>query len=172
MSSRSGWCPNLGFIFRCDPEVPASASIYLTEGAIVGLLFLYPFAFLFVTLILCFDFHRHLYPLGMAYIDQFLSREALLLLASEDDNDKAFFTGTKLDSNGSQTSPWTQNGEDGRGLGENLERPGTPNQSGSVSTVKRAKFEPKRRAEVAELRRRGACLKCRLSKTPVRPQPF
>ena len=37
----------------------------------------------------------------------------------------------------------------------------------SEPTHKRAIFDPKRRAEVARVRRKGACMRCRLSKSPV-----
>lgn len=50
------------------------------------------------------------------------------------------------------------------------ELPPSPNfhvQYGVTTCAKRAKFNPERRAEVAELRKQGVCFRCKISKTCV-----
>ena len=47
------------------------------------------------------------------------------------------------------------------------DRATVPSAVNTVPKLKRAKFEPKRRQQVANVRKKGACMRCRIKKLPV-----
>ena len=104
--------------------------------------------------------------------EQFFSPQALRLLAADNDADPSAFEDSlclfvdpsSLMQHHPQQRPLPKPRSIARGL------PGTFTfriASDVEPKPKRAKFEPERRMEVANIRKRGACLRCRIMKLPV-----
>ena len=102
---------------------------------------------------------------------QFFTPEALLLLESINDLDSQQPTGQLGSASTVPINPSQQNGQQVSHKRESddrssngLEPSPSSVQNGTATTAKRASLDPKRRAEVAELRKKGICFRCKVSK--------
>lgn len=77
------------------------------------------------------------------------------------------YTSEELDSTSPEAAGETRNKPKAGHNARTTNRRTVPSAVTTVPKLERAKFEPKRRQQVANVRKKGACMRCRIKKLPV-----